>query len=669
MKTTISANFKQAEDIQLLEAAAERNKSIDAFTALDRGVYASLQRYSNVHRGSGHNSIVTTHLYEQARSIVLVYLGLTKSKYYVIFCSARNAEMLRTQLNPKSYQSISSRDIGLSLGICAMAVKKKYLPAGIPFQTGGGTAKLMSKDWVIWSDAPGKFEAGTPAIINVIAFARALRMKQQSGKDLFNGGAGEKLTASELLYNDELLKYSGQELLGELRKTLIGSGLEVPTMGGKSKFINLDNSASTPTFTPIWNAFRRTLSQPAHVQQKIIQEVRAVCSIALGAPLADYDVIFTSNTTEAINLVAESYKRESNEGIKPLILNTLLEHSSNDLPWRSIPGSSLIRLQVDTYGFIDLQELETLMSHYNHKAKYGKQRIKFVAVSGASNVLGVCNNIKEISKIVHRFGARFLVDAAQLVAHRKIDMEEYGIDYLAFSAHKVYAPFGCGLLMVRKGLLNFDSEEMQQINSSGEENASGIAALGKSLLLMQRIGMDVIQNEELALTARVLRGLAQIPGLRIYGIKNTESPEFSHKIGVVVFTLKGMVSSHVAKELALRGGIGVRFGCHCAHILVKHILAVPPFLEKFQRLIQTLFPKLRLPGVVRVSLGIENSAEDVDRLIKVLSKIAGHKISFADSSLEYGTNENKILSRTVVQKQLNEFSRISEQSVYFNFKK
>ncbi len=132
-----------------------------------------------------------------------------------------------------------------------------------------------------------------------------------------------------------------------------------------------------------------------------------------------------------------------------------------------------------------------------------------MAVSGASNVLGVFNDLAEISRIAHRYGARLLVDAAQLVAHRKVEMAACGIDYLAFSAHKVYAPFGTGVLLVRKGLLTFSPAEMERIRSSGEENAGGIAALGKALVLLQRIGLDVIQEEEQALTGRALRGLAQ----------------------------------------------------------------------------------------------------------------------------------------------------------------
>jgi selenocysteine lyase/cysteine desulfurase len=108
------------------------------------------------------------------------------------------------------------------------------------------------------------------------------------------------------------------------------------------------------------------------------------------------------------------------------------------------------------------------------------------------------------------------VDAVQLVAHRKVDMADCNIDYLVFSAHKVYAPFGSGALVARKGLLNFNTSEIELIRSSGEENTAGIAALGKALVLLLRIGIDLIMEEEQTLTVRVLRGLAQIPGVKTY---------------------------------------------------------------------------------------------------------------------------------------------------------
>ena len=384
----------------------------------------------------------------------------------------------------------------------------------------------------------------------------------------------------------------------------------------------------------------------------------------LGSPLDAYDVIFTSNTTEAINLAAESLSRESELDAEPVLLNTLLEHSSNDLPWRMVPRHSLIRLSVDSEGFIDLNELDTLLCAYNQKYEYGKKRIKLVAVSGASNVLGICNNLAEISRIVHRYGARLLVDAAQLVAHRTVEMEKCGIDYLAFSAHKVYAPFGCGVLVVKKGLLNFNSTELELIKSSGEENAGGIAALGKALMLLQRIGMDVIREEEQTLTGKTLRALLQIPGLRIYGINDPDAPGFAQKGGVIVFRLKGIMPDRLARELALRGGIGVRYGCHCAHLLVKHLLNVGPLLERFQRMLLTLFPKINLPGILRVSLGIENSEADVDILIQVLDKIAGKHRFPIDKQSNSSPNESPILSRGVVKQQIKNFTRDAGLRVY-----
>ncbi len=628
----------------------------EAFAELKRGVHAALETYANVHRGSGHNSMVSTFLFEQAREIVLEYLGLNKDKYRVIFCTPRRAELFKARLRPKSYQSVSSQDIGLSLGVRALVVNRQALPRDIPFQAGGGTARLVSPGWVIWAKAPDKFEAGTPPIVNVIAFAKALRLIRHFGNDAFQEATAEKLAATEILDHDELEQYSGRELLAELRQTLIGRGVRVPTVEGARPYINLDNAASTPTFTPIWDAVCQAWRQPKQVQQEIIHEVKSICAGVLGAPLTAYDVIFTSNTTEAINLAAESLSHESEQGIEPVVLNTLLEHNSNELPWRMAPGFSLLRLPVDAEGFVDLNELETLLGAYNQKGQHGKKRIKLVAVSGASNVLGVYNNLAEISRIVHRYGARLLVDAAQLVAHRKVEMAGYGIDYLAFSAHKVYAPFGSGVLLVRKGLLHFSPAELELIQSSGEENVGGIVALGKALVLLQRIGLDVIQEEEQALTGRALRGLAQIPDLTIYGINNPDSPRFAQKGGVIVFGLKGMMATRVAKDLAERGGIGVRCGCHCAHMLIKRLLNIHPLLELLQGLIVTLFPQVSLPGLTRISLGIENSAEDIDTLLRVLDKIARQPRAGVDNPFAS--------TQTDIQRQMADFARAAAQRVY-----
>lgn len=624
-------------------------KAGEALAELEHSVYAALETYSNVHRGKGHYSIISTYLFEQARGIILEYLGLNEGKYLVIFCTPRREAILRSLIKPERYKSVSSQDIGLPLGARALAVERKALPKGTPFETGGGTTRLVSPGWVIWADAPDKFEAGTPAIISIIAFARALQLTRRFGKDAFRNPNAEKLTATKIMYNDELKNSSGKELLDELRQTLIGKSVLVPTAEGNKSFINLDNAASNPTFTPVWNVVRRTWRQPEQIQQEIVHEVRSVCSGVLGAPLADYDVIFTSNTTESINLAAENLSHESGQSTEPVILSTILEHTSNDLPWRMVPHVSMIRLLIDNEGFIDLKELEKILREYNQKDQNGKKRIILVAVSGASNVLGICNNLEEISRIVHQYGARLLVDGAQLVAHRKIEMERCGIDYLVFSAHKIYAPFGCGGLVAKKGLLKFSPSELELIQSSGEENTVGIAALGKAFLLLQRIGLDLIREEEQALTRIALNGLSQIPGLTVYGVKDPESPGFPQKGGVIVFSLKGMLAPRVAKELAERGGIGVRSGCHCAHMLVKHLVGVPPAFERFQGMITKLFPKLSFPGLVRVSFGIENNKDDVETLIQVLNKIV---------------RKPRTLPNTDVKLQMNDFTMTAAKRVY-----
>jgi selenocysteine lyase/cysteine desulfurase len=173
----------------------------------------------------------------------------------------------------------------------------------------------------------------------------------------------------------------------------------------------------------------------------------------------------------------------------------------------------------------------------------------------------------------------------------------------------------------KKGLLRFSNEEFNLIKASGEENLAGIAALGKSLLILGKIGLDLIAREEKQLLTRALDGMNRIKGLTVYGIKDPQSTSFDSKGGVISFSMKGIWPDRLARKLS-SAGIGVRYGCHCAHILVKHILHVPRALEKFQHVMLTLLKKISLPGVVRISIGIENTEADIDTLLDELKKIA-----------------------------------------------
>ncbi len=594
------------------------------YNELEKSIGAAIQTYSNVHRGSGHFSQATTRLYEEAREIVRLYLGVGKD-HTVIFGSLARMEALTALLPAGSWRQVSGRDIGLPLGVTAVAVRKNALPRGVPIETGGGTARLTGDGWVVWDSVPSRFEAGTPAIVNCIALARALQLLLKTGRQTFPAPDPEPLTAEDILFRDDIGPLSGKALMEALRHRQSGRNILVPTHGGNQPYIHLDNSASTPTFGPIAGAFIQSMRQPEIVREEIVGRVRTVVASMLGAPETTWDVLFTSNTTEAINAVAAAMPAETDPGIRPVILTTMLEHTSNDLPWRTVPGYSLARLPVDKEGFFDLAGLDDFLASYNRDGKRGNERIRLVTLSAASNVLGSYNDLEEISRIVHRHGALLMVDAAQWVAHRKVEMERTGIDFLTFSAHKVYAPFGSGALIFRKGTLDPQAAGLLRIRRNETENAPGIAALGKALELLRRIGMETVREEEEALTRRLLEGMKLIPGIRIFGIGDTASPRFDRKGGVVAFDLKGTLPGKLAGALARRGGIGVRYGCHCSHMLVKYLHGITPGLERFQAFLVRIIPAINLPGVVRVSLGIGNTEQDVDAFLKELAAIAGKK--------------------------------------------
>jgi selenocysteine lyase/cysteine desulfurase len=603
------------------QSEASSLKSPEAFDSLLNSIYTALATYSNVHRGSGQFSQVTTQLYEDAREIVLKYLELDRKDYMIIFSSPLRSESIVKMLPAGCFHILSSEDIGLALGVRALAVRKNALPKGAPVYPGGGSARLVSPDWVVWSKGSEKFEAGTPAIINIIAFARALKMISEYKNIPFAEPCNQPRSAHEILTRDDLTDYKGIELLDRLKESLIGRDVSVPAKNGSRYYINLDNAASTQTFSPVAKAFTMSLQIRENERRVLADEVRSICSDFLDAPASDYEVIFTSNTTESINLAARNLRIKQEGGIIPVVLNTILEHNSNDLPWRDESNSGVIRMNVNDEGFLNLNELEKTLSEYNKDIKHGNARIRLVSVSGASNVLGSCNDIPEISRIVHKFGADLLVDAAQMIAHRKTHIRLCEVDYLAFSAHKAYAPFGTGVLVARRNLLKFSSEELENINSCGEENIAGIAALGKALGLLQRIGMDIICEEEQKHTYHALKALSDINGIKIFGICDPESDSLRNKTGVISFFIKGIWPNQISKELA-ENGIGVRYGCHCAHMLVKQILSVPPTLRRFQRLLAIAFPGIVFPGVVRISFSLTTTNEEIDAFISVLKEIA-----------------------------------------------
>jgi selenocysteine lyase/cysteine desulfurase len=609
-------------------------------------------------------------LYEKARDIVLQCLELDKKDFVVIFCSPYGLRLLQAQLKSAKKFVVSSQAIGLPLGVRALVIERSALSKTAPFHTGGSSIKIVMYGSVTWADVPGRFESGTPSIINIIAFVKALQGTTRYGSEIFKNKLLEPSTAAEILFQDEFMQQTGEELLAQLQNALIGREVCVPTIDGNKPYINFDNAASTPTFLPIWEIVCPNLKQPESVWQQIIAEVQKLCGDFFDAPLDEYDLIFTSNTTEAINIAAQSLNNTFEENVEPVIVNTLLEHHSNELPWRYISGASLVRLSVDKDGFLDLNELEKLLCDYNLNHKHKKKRIRLVAASGTSNVLGSILDIDGISRITHKYGAHLLVDGAQSAAHHKISMRDTQIDFLAISGHKMYAPFGTGALIARKDLLNFRRAELARIKQSGEENAVGIAALGKAINLLQRISMDVIRNHERTLTRRALRGLSRIPGIDIYGVQDVNSPKFQRRAGIIVFSLKRVPHNLVAKELAEFGGIGVRNGCFCAHILTRQILGIHPIRSAGARAGLLVGGKVGqamsvlMPGLVRLSFGIENAIHEVDSLIGVLDRINREPRSPINLTIASSRNGTIFLPRTETEEQIDDFAEASIKKVY-----
>lgn len=639
----------------------------DALSELERSIRVALMTYSNVHRGSGHNSMVTTALFEGARDIVLDSLALNKERYVVVFGSPLRLASLAQQFRPKSVIHISSHDLGLPLGVGALTIEREALPKSALLQMGGGTVKMVYRGSVIWADAPARFEAGTPNIVNAIALAKALQLVKEYGDDIFKRRQVQRSTVSEILFKDEFDEFSGDELLERIRMLLIGREVLVPTIESERPYINLDNAASTPTFLPIWEVVQKILRQPLEVQQEVISQVKNICANFLDAPQDEYEVLFASNTTEAICIVAQFLVGPLSGDFSPVIITTRQEHNSNELPWRYIAGAAIVRLSVDDEGFVDPIELKEVLRDYNQLHKHGKKRVCLVAVSGASNAVGSIVDLRAISQIAHRHGVRLLVDGAQVVSHRPISLKDLGIDFFAFSGHKVYAPFGSGALVVKKELLNLAPEELSKITSSGEENVVGIAAMGKAMVLLQRIGMDVVENWEQRLTRRMLNGLAQIQDVEVFGVQDPESPRFWNRVGIIAISLKRVPHNLVAKELAEWGGIGIRNGCFCAHLLVQRILRIHPVRIFATKIFFRVVPKLTnllLPGLVRISFGIENDENDVDHFLRILGVIAGAPRALSDRFVAYTHNGTMFLPKTATQDRMIAFTENVVNRVY-----
>jgi len=341
-------------------------------------------------------------------------------------------------------------------------------------------------------------------------------------------------------------------------------------------------------------------------------------------------VIFGKNTTEAINKLSHRLPLQGDD----VVLVSTLEHHSNDLPWRA--RARVHHIAADARGDLDEDHFETLLARH-------KGRVKLVAVTGASNVTGSMPDVHRLARLAHAAGAQILVDAAQLAAHRAIDMRALDdpehLDYVALSGHKLYAPFGVGALVGRRdtflqgepehrggGTIRFVSldavswADAPERDEAGTPNVLGAVALAAAVQALQGIGLDAIAEHGAAMTAYALRRLREVPGLRLYGC--ADPARAARRLGVIPFNLHGLPHEQVAALLADEHAIGLRNGCFCAHPYVAHLLGLSPLQVQQLRSRAEKGPRDGMPGLLRASLGMYNTAREVDQLVEALEAIA-----------------------------------------------
>jgi cysteine desulfurase/selenocysteine lyase len=313
------------------------------------------------------------------------------------------------------------------------------------------------------------------------------------------------------------------------------------------------------------------------------------------------EIIFTRNTTEAINLIAHSWARANLKTGDTIIL-TEMEHHSNLVPWQILAAETGVRLEfvpITGSGVLDLEIYSRLLA----------RNPRLVAFAHMSNVLGTINPVNDMTRLAHQAGALVAIDGAQSVPHFPVDVQDLDVDFLAFSAHKMCGPTGIGVLYGRKELLNAmppflgGGDMIKQVTLNGflpnqlphkfEAGTPAIAeaiGLGIAVNYLEEISLEAIEQHEQAVIAYALERLEEVTGLTVYG------PEAKYRGGVVSFTVDGIHAHDVAQILDL-DGIAIRAGHHCA---------------------MPLHQKLQVPATSRASFYLYNSLEEVDKLIEGL---------------------------------------------------
>lgn len=422
----------------------------------------------------------------------------------------------------------------------------------------------------------------------------------------------------------DLTKHSFRErMYGIDAPVELGNGKKVPA-------INLDNAATTPPFKEVvteiedkmayYASIGRGTGQKSKISNEVYVNGRRKVIDFVGAD-KNYSVFYTNCTTDGMNKLASALIKSSED----IVLTTRMEHHANDLPWRE-RGRTVYAEVDEVNGRLIPEEFDHILRMYGGK-------IKYVAVTAASNVTGYVNDVHKIAAIAHKHGAKIIVDGAQIVAHRKFSMvssnDAENIDFFVFSAHKMYSPFGGGAVVGLTKLLNehipafygggmIDTvtdygvfySEVPDLYEAGSPNYPGVVGMVKAMDILREIGFGIIEEHEKILLKRAVDKLSAIKGVTLYG----DNDNMDDRVGIVTFTIKDLENELVSQELADISAISVRQAAFCAHSYVRRLTKEGITYDENGR---PRHPK----GMIRVSFGIYNSEKDVDCLAETVETI------------------------------------------------
>lgn len=410
---------------------------------------------------------------------------------------------------------------------------------------------------------------------------------------------------------------------------LVGDDTPVPCVDGTERtYLNLDAAASTGALVAVAERVRAFLPWYSSVHRGAgFKSRRATASYELARESAhafarrgDDDIaIICRNTTEAINHLAYRLQLAPDDAV----VTTVVEHHANLLPWARLCGRRFVECGPDgTFTTADVVD-----------ALDGGPAPRLLAITGASNVTGWMPPIDEIIAAAHERGVPVLVDGAQLAPHRPLPV---AADFVAWSGHKMYAPFGAGVLAGPRAtfaegdpflagggavdLVDLDEvawTDPPEREEAGSPNVLGAVALDAAIGELQRIGWDAITAHDDLLAGHLRRGLAGIPGVRLLG-PALEVPT----LPLATFVVDGVHHALVAARLSAEHGIGVRHGCFCAHPYLLRLLGLSEAEVAAYREAVLRGDRRAVPGAVRASAGLSTSVADIDRLLAAVADIA-----------------------------------------------